>query len=142
MYHELPSGASLRSAIRFNGASVFQRRKDMHWTPNIHSRLRFNGASVFQRRKEADWGAVSGWELGLQWGLRLSTEEGALKGVLPALRNLASMGPPSFNGGRGCVRRRDRCHAPASMGPPSFNGGRSRRHCCGARNCLAGIVRV
>ena len=76
MYHELPSGASLRSAIRFNGASVFQRRKDMHWTPNIHSRLRFNGASVFQRRK----------------GERHAADRHAAE--------RASMGPPSFNGGR------------------------------------------
>ena len=60
----------------FNGASVFQRRKVRLRQTTSPRYSRFNGASVFQRRKEVDVVPVVGINSMLQWGLRLSTEEG------------------------------------------------------------------
>ena len=132
----------------FNGASVFQRRKVLASHRGRSLPRDFNGASVFQRRKgrtspagalrcrALQWGLRLSTEEGaeaevpknspylLQWGLRLSTEEGAILLAMEAALLVTSMGPPSFNGGRRappCTRRPGR---KTSMGPPSFNGGR------------------
>ena len=117
---------SFTPGVSFNGASVFQRRKARFSTWISTATNCFNGASVFQRRK------VDGWPAGvfrlarLQWGLRLSTEEGCHVGASLLGIDRASMGPPSFNGGRWVGGGRVSPRRMASMGPPSFNGGRGK----------------
>ena len=73
-----PGGIRTPQAARFNGASVFQRRKvrDDHGAVRAH--FSFNGASVFQRRKGFFQASPGSCTRTLQWGLRLSTEEGVL----------------------------------------------------------------
>ncbi len=110
----------------FNGASVFQPRKETHQPRLTTPKIRFNGASVFQPRKVADRYliclAIQIASMGprsfnrgkvifsqvsspatpsLQWGLGLSTEE-STAWLLPYRcgGNVASMGPRSFNRGK------------------------------------------
>ena len=63
----------------------------------------------------------------LQWGLGLSTEEGAGRCNDRRTAKPASMGPRSFNRGRGNFRIEDGTLYKASMGPRSFNRGRDEQ---------------
>ena len=76
----------------FNGAAVDERRKAMTFLERLRRLARFNGAAVDERRKAAG-------------------------GRAPAVRTVvASMGPPSMNGGRVCSTS---CENSAKR---SFNG--------------------
>ena len=93
----MPGEARLQWGLRL---STEEGRRGLRRRKRMTS---FNGASVFQRRK-ADASPVKATEI-----------------------PLASMGPPSFNGGRSeSIRINSSRHETASMGPPSFNGGRKR----------------
>gem|GEM_PF-6096605 len=88
----------------FNEAAVFQRRKLYFLSRGSGGTNSFNEAAVFQRRKPA-----------------------GRPDRLPAA-DLASMRPPSFNGGNSpaagvASRGGKRALGQASMRPPSFNGG-------------------
>ena len=59
----------------------------------------------------------------LQWGRRLSTAEIGQALNLRFGWEVASMGPPSLNGGNDVAAADRELRADASMGPPSLNGG-------------------
>ena len=62
---------------------------------------RFNGAAVFQPRKDPLKRSTHTPALPLQWGRGLSTAEGHCNLVRSPVLSIASMGPRSFNRGRG-----------------------------------------
>ena len=109
---------------RFNGASVFQPRKGRQHGHDYHDGVRFNGASVFQPRKDVELPPFPQGRWKLQWGLGLSTEEGAGGQAEETQENEASMGPRSFNRGRRRAHDVTPSERAASMGPRSFNRGR------------------
>ena len=115
---------------RFNGASVFQRRKvggavrrmgargQLQWGLRLSTEEGKSVALKFIQDLELQWGLRLSTEEGflvltdtvadgpLQWGLRLSTEEGRHQRTGRRSGHDTSMGPPSFNGGRSMTRSR------------------------------------
>ncbi len=83
----------------------------------------FNGAAVRGRRKSPGLADVVGSLKRLQWGRRPRTAEIAPWLAVEPAWQLASMGPPSENGGNTASRLPLIREALASMGPPSEDGG-------------------
>ena len=83
----------------FNGAAVFQPRKSRRTRPPGPAGCGFNGAAVFQPRKWSFHPKRCGSKSTLQWGRGLSTAEIRPLCRADEPRNVASMGPRSFNRG-------------------------------------------
>ena len=100
----------------FNGAALFQVRKDKPHPEKPTSLFGFNGAALFQVRKanNPDLPISAGWML--QWGRTLSSAERPCKSQRESGQMLASMGPHSFK----CGKRVRRAHQ--TLYCTGFNG--------------------
>ena len=145
-----PSDPELRLALSFNGAALFQVRKNCQGHRPGYGRGRFNGAALFQVRKKVKERKQIMQIKVLQWGRTFSSAEKAPLLIFPPAPARASMGPHFFKCGKsslhgladelrrcfngaalfqvrkiGGIRKKGNMKTIASMGPHFFKCGKS-----------------
>jgi len=119
-----PAGAARTSASpSFNGAAVSQRRKPRRPGASIGGTCGFNGAAVSQRRKLSPPNRTASARECFNGAAVSQRRKLVAERAVRSESTVASMGPPSLNGGNRQEPAQVGALAEASMGPPSLNGG-------------------
>ena len=149
MRKEYTPTCSPRPTTRFNGAALFQVRKEDPREARPARPTRFNGAALFQVRKDSHFALPVQHHNPLQWGRTFSSAESNTNQQQEDEFYSASMGPHFFKCGKkraqartrarlrgfngaalfqvrkvGLDRRRRRPYHQASMGPHFFKCGK------------------